>query len=81
MKKLVLIFLMVLIVKVGIALTLSELDIDEQNLVEDLVISLDAEVNEMNFEDFEGIKYELIYETTEYIIIRINGVFYIVEKE
>lgn len=81
MKKATLTLVLFALCGMMMALTLADLDFEDQYLVEDMVISLDTEVTSANFEDFEGIKYEVIFDGSNYIIIRVNGIIYIIEKE
>ncbi len=81
MKKVFLSILLVISMLAINALTLADLDFEEQLVVKDYVISLDDELNYANVEDFEGISYNVIFEATEYIIVEINGKYYIVPKE
>lgn len=81
MKKIMLVFILVCISSFLLSITLADLDFEEQLLVKDYVISLDEEISYANVEELEGVEYEVIYESDDYIIIVKDGNIYILPKE
>ena len=63
------------------ALTFADLDIDVQYLVKDFIIDYDEEITEMNFSTLEGLEYEIVYECDDYVVVEIDGIIYIVQKD
>ena len=79
MKKWILLISLFVIIQVGLnGLSFADLDIDKQYLVKDFVIDYDEEITEVNFLDLEGIQYEIIYESDDYIIVLVDGKIVIV---
>ena len=83
MKKKILLTLVLgmLFTSIGYSLTLADLDIEDKIVTEEFIIEMDDEITQANIEDLEGIEFELVYETDEYIIVLINGKYYIVSKD
>ena len=83
MKKKILLTLVLgmLFTSLSYSLTLADLDIEDKIVTEEFIIEMDDEITQANIEDLEGIEFELVYETDEYIIVLINGKYYIVSKD
>ena len=80
MKKSVIVFMLLWLVSLCFSITLSDLGFEDQLVVKDYVISLDEEITELNVEELEGIKYEVIFEAEGYIIVKIDGVYILIPR-
>jgi 23S rRNA-/tRNA-specific pseudouridylate synthase len=80
MRKIVIIFVLLVLGTLCFSITLADLDFEDQLAVKDYVISLDEEITEINVEQLEGIKYNIIFENDDYIIVEKNGVYVLVPK-
>lgn len=80
MKKNFLFIVMLLVVFSSIlsAVSIAELSEESKQLVKEFAISVDQEITEINFEAVEGMKYEIKGKTPDYIIIEIDGWYYII---
>jgi 23S rRNA-/tRNA-specific pseudouridylate synthase len=80
MRKIVIIFVLLVLGTLCFSITLADLDFEDQLAVKDYVISLDEEITEINVEQLEGMKYNIIFENDDYIIVEKNGVYVLVPK-
>ena len=83
MKKQILLTLILgmLFTSIGYSLTLADLDIEDRIVTEEFIIEMDDEITQANIEDMEGIEFEIVYETGGYIIVLIEGKYYIIPKD
>jgi len=83
MKKRILLVLTLLIVSfVSVfSVTFADLDFEDQEFLKDYIIDYDAEITVTNFDYLEGIKYSIIYENDDYIIVEIDGKIVIISKD
>ena len=79
MKKLILVLIIYICYHFVLnGLTFADLDLDHQYIVKDFVIDYDEEVTESNFSELEGIEYEIVYESENYIIVVVDGKYLVV---
>ena len=83
MKKKILLTLILgmLLTSLSYSLTLADLDIEDRIVTEEFIIEMDDEITQANIEEMEGIEFELVYETDEYIIVIVSGKYVIVYKD
>ena len=63
------------------AWSIVDLPDEEREIVKNFAISVDAEITESNFEEVEYLKYEIVLKLSDYIVIEIDGYFYIISTE
>jgi len=78
MRKIFMVLFTLLISTCIFALTLADLDLDQQLYVKESLVSLNQEITFANVEELEGISYTLIMETEGYIIYQKDGKIYVV---
>ena len=80
MKKKILLTLILgmLLTSLSYSLTLADLDIEDRIVTEEFIIEMDDEITQANIDELEGIEFELVYETDAYIIVTINGKYFVV---
>ena len=83
MKKRILLTLVLglLLTSISYSLILADLDIEDRIVTEEFIIEMDDEITQANIEELEGIEFELVFETDEYIIVIVNGKYVIVYKD
>ena len=83
MKKKILLTLVLgmLLTSLSYSLTLADLDIEDRIVTEEYIIEMDDEITQANIEEVEGTEFELVYETDGYIIVLIEGKYYIIYKD
>jgi len=81
MKRILTLVLLLLVFTSTMLSAVSLLDLNEENKqqVKEFSISVDQEITETNFEAVEGIKYNIVFKTPHYIIIEIDGYYYIID--
>ena len=81
MKKIIISLMMVLMLSSMVsALILDDLDIPDKMTVEEYLIENFDEITQINIEDLEGDKYEILVVGDDYIIIIHKGVIYVIPK-
>ena len=63
------------------AWSIADLPEEEREIVKNFAISVDAEITESNFGEVEYLKYEIVLKLADYIIIEIDGYYYIISTE
>ena len=83
MKKRILLTLVLgmFLTSISYSLTLADLDIEDRIVTEDFIIEMDDEITPANIEELEDIKFWIVYETDGYIIVLIEGKYYIIPKD
>lgn len=83
MKKRILLTLVLglLLTSISYSLILADLDIEDRIVTEEFIIEMCDEITQANIEELEGIEFELVFETDEYIIVIVNGKYVIVYKD
>jgi len=81
-KRLITAFILLIVLfNTAFALTLADLEIEEKILVEDAVLAEDTEITPATFESLEGVKYDIIYKGSGYIIIKFGTKLIIVQRD